>query len=119
MVFLEKNHHAVGQLDPLRLLGVKLGQGWDLDLLPVRNLSRCPWHESDRHEEQSAQQRGRNGCARQNVFHCAPPLPAAACLVSMIPMVRLSRVKVWAATRRISALVTASILSTDRNNSRQ
>jgi hypothetical protein len=51
MIFLEKNHHAVGKLDALGLLRLERRQGWDGDLLPGgrllgRGLRSCSQGES-------------------------------------------------------------------------
>ena len=39
MVFLQKNHHPVGEFNAFGLLWVKRGQRSDLELMPVGNLS--------------------------------------------------------------------------------
>ena len=38
VIFLQEDHHAVGEFNALRLLRMESGQRWDGDLLPARRL---------------------------------------------------------------------------------
>src|SRR5208282_6412491 len=89
MVFLQKDHHAVRQLETLGLLRVKCGQGRNRDLLPIGGLG-C---SSRGYRAEESHNRKEN--ERTMALHCAPPSwSAAAVLVSIIPAVRLVGTKV-------------------------
>src|ERR1700721_1810734 len=139
MILLKKDHQAVRELNPLRLLRLEYRERRYRDLAPVRGLS-CRWWDHRDNCGRGEDQRKSNPLQVQihrAPFHREPPwsgepsseelLSAGACsppspppgTFSIIPTVRLVSLKVSLATRRISALVTRSMRSTERNNSRQ
>src|ERR1700722_18218755 len=116
VIFLQKDHHSVGQRDAFGFLRVKRRQGRNRDLLPLGRLScslrRVHAAKADDCEDQNKRRKAFQSC---RATHCPPPfwlagLPGTT--VSIIPTVRFVGTKVWLATRRISALVTLSRLST-------
>src|SRR6266702_667603 len=111
VIFLKKDHHPVRQLDAFGLLRMKRRQRWNLDLLPFGSLRGCAANHRNQKDEQDYR------CP----LHCSPPLCAcvAGGVVSMIPTVRLAGTNVCVATFRMSAFVTLSMRSTERNSSRQ
>ena len=88
-----------------------------LDLLPVAHLS--VGHAREKTAGQGKCGADENAVAGAHQFPSAAESPFASCVDSRIPTVRFDSVKVAFATRRRSALVTRSILSTRRNSSRQ
>src|SRR6202034_2150007 len=75
VILLQKDHHAVGELDALGLLGMECRKSGHGDLLPVRDLCRGLW---DRHEQRG----GENRCESNRLevhfeVHRVPPESAA------------------------------------------
>src|SRR5271167_2629451 len=111
MVFLQKDHHAVGQLHSYRLLRLERRQRRRLHLVPRLDLRRAPHHG----HQHKAEQRLRK--TRLADSHYSAPLLAAgagsffAVWVWITPTVRLFSENTWFETRRISALVTLSTRS--------
>ena len=113
VIFLKKNHHAVGELNPLGHLWMKTVQCRRLNLFPVIHLTQGG--RAGQQAENTAQCDQRESA----VHHLASfPVagPFASWVDSIIPVVRLDSTKVALATRRISALLTLSISSTCRNS---
>src|ERR1700694_750766 len=107
MVLHEKDDHAVGELEALRLRQLDLMERRSVDLaIRARNLRH---RRGNRHERCD----GNRPCGS----HWASPLGAATVFVdSMAPTVRFVGTNGELATRRTSAGVTLSISSTSRNN---
>src|ERR1700694_1926951 len=127
MVFLEKNHDAVFQLNSLRLLRLKVMQRRNGNLLPwLVFLGPRTHRPANPAGQQPGNKHGANRLHRK-ALHCAPPfwpvgvLPAGAAggAVSIHALVRLLETKTWLATRLISALVTLSTRSSCLKISRQ
>src|SRR5258708_1499433 len=90
VIFLEKEHHAVGQLNSLRLLGLEWVQRANRNLPPIGLRQR-----HGRKNRDPDQQRNNNKRIRGKTFHCWPPLVvAAAGMFSIIPTVRLVETKI-------------------------
>ena len=118
VILLEEDHHAVGQLDAARFLGMKRVQRRRLNFSPIRRLAV----RGRRGSEKAKRNREGNGnsLARDHYFVSFPAADAWASWVdSIMPTVRLDSTKVAFATLRMSALLTLAMSSTWRKSSRQ
>src|SRR5438477_462775 len=107
VIFHQEQHHAVAELHALRLRHLHLAQWRRLDLAIVIDLRTG--HAGG--EERDAEQRSHSA----SFFG----VRTAGRDDSSIAVVRLVGVNVALATRRMSAALTLSSLSTSRNSSRQ
>jgi hypothetical protein len=106
VIFHQENHHAVGELDPLRLWQLDLMQGRGLDVVIVGNLGEG--------RQRQKRRRGRDRMYAKR-FHFVSPFGAAGVAFfadSIMAVVRLVGTNVALATRLMSAAVTLSIFST-------
>src|SRR6516225_238829 len=98
MIFLQEDHHAIGQFYAAWLLRIKRREWWNYDLAPVSNLALSGGQKGAQTQSQY-----QNGSEPITGHHCCSFLPPAICVDSIIPRTRLESTNVWLATRRISA----------------
>src|SRR5271163_853924 len=123
MVFFEKDHKTVAQLDPLWRRGIERGERRDRNFSPWLGMGgdRCLRLLCERDADTAEQRSGEKRCATGD-GHRAPAWACCGCLGSansIIAYVRLFSTNILFATLRTSALVTASIFCNWLNNSRQ